>query len=351
MEFNMRRFLCFTFALIAFAFLISGGVVIHALEAATIPDLSEAGPSASTPRNIILFSWDGLDRKVLKELLFARKLPFLAAVIEEGSYQNIDVRGHATSTKPGHAEMLTGLAADVTGVWSNSRYRPVPEGYTVFERLKQEYGNEGITTLFVAGKSANVGGRGPGEYTSGKKKTGKKGGTANKPAKMGPGEPFYFTKRHLDVFDIGGRPAEKVGPRVMDYLEAHGHRRFFAFFHFSDPDHMGHRHGSGSTEYRQAGVICDEWLGRVIQWLRFNDLYDRTLIYVTTDHGFDDNAKSHSNAPDCWLATNDPQVKNGGTIGDIASTILMRFGLPVARLIPPLSGRSLLEAEPLPSIH
>jgi predicted AlkP superfamily pyrophosphatase or phosphodiesterase len=347
----MRRFLCFTFTLIAFAFLTPGGVDIHALEAADTPAFSEAVPRASTPLGIILFSWDGLDRKVLKELLAARRLPFLAAVIEEGSYQDIDVRGHATSTKPGHAEMLTGLAADVTGVWSNSRYRPVPEGYTVFERLKQEFGKEGITTLFVAGKSANLGGRGPGEYTARKKKTGKKGGAANKPAKMGPGEPFYFTKRHLDVFDIGGRPAGKVGPRVMDYLEAHGRGRFFAFFHFSDPDHMGHRHGSGSTEYRQAGVTCDEWLGRVIQWLRLNDLYDRTLIYVTTDHGFDDNAKSHSNAPDCWLATNDPQVKTGGTIGDIASTILMQFGLPVARLIPPLSGRSLLEAAPLSSLH
>jgi hypothetical protein len=118
----MRRFLCFTFTLIAFAFLTPGGVDIHALEAADTPAFSEAVPRASTPLGIILFSWDGLDRKVLKELLAARRLPFLAAVIEEGSYQDIDVRGHATSTKPGHAEMLTGLAADVTGVWSNSRY-------------------------------------------------------------------------------------------------------------------------------------------------------------------------------------------------------------------------------------
>jgi hypothetical protein len=76
----MRRFLCFTFTLIAFAFLTPGGVDIHALEAADTPAFSEAVPRASTPLGIILFSWDGLDRKVLKELLAARRLPFLAAV-------------------------------------------------------------------------------------------------------------------------------------------------------------------------------------------------------------------------------------------------------------------------------
>jgi predicted AlkP superfamily pyrophosphatase or phosphodiesterase len=322
-------------------------VGIQPLEAATAPVLSEVYSGGSIPRNIILISWDGLDRRILKELLDADRLPFLAAVIEEGSYQDIDVRGHATSTKPGHAEMLTGLAADVTGVWSNNKYRPIPEGYTVFERLKQEYGKEGIATIFVAGKFANVGGRGPGEYNRPKKKNQKKRDAANMPAKKGPGEPFYFTKRHLDVFDVAGRPAEKTGPLVMDYLEAHENRRFFAFYHFSDPDHMGHRHGSRSPEYHQAGVICDEWLGRVIQRLKQNDLYDTTLIYVTTDHGFDDNAKSHNNAPDCWLATNDPQVKTGGTLGDITATILIRSGLDVSRLIPPLSGSSLLEVAPV----
>jgi predicted AlkP superfamily pyrophosphatase or phosphodiesterase len=284
---------------------------------------------------------------VLKELLEKDRLPFLASVIKEGSLQDIDVQGHATSTKPGHAEMLSGLRAEATGVVSNNVYRPIPEGYTVFERLRQEFGKEGIATLFVAGKFANVGGRGPGEYSLPKKKTGKKDGAAKAPEKRTPGEPFYFTKRHLDVFDTGGRPAGKVGPLVQGYLEEYGHRRFFAFFHFSDPDHAGHRHGSGSPEYRQAAVECDQWLGKVIRWLRQEDLYKTTLIYVTTDHGFDDNAKSHRNAPRCWLASNDPHVQAGGTLGDIAPTILVRFGLDVSRLIPPLPGRSLLDAPPV----
>ncbi len=68
------------------------------------------------PRNIVLNSWDGLDRLVLWELLAKQKLPNLAATIREGSLQEIRVTGHRTETKPSHAEMLTGLAAKDTGV-------------------------------------------------------------------------------------------------------------------------------------------------------------------------------------------------------------------------------------------
>ena len=139
----MRRYLILTSIFTVFACLLVSSVGIMPLAAATAPALSEVESGGPMPRNIILISWDGLDRKVLKGLLDADRLPFLADVIKEGSYQDIDVRGHATSTKPGNAEMLTGLAADVTGVWSNNKYRPIPEGYTVFERLKQEYGKEG----------------------------------------------------------------------------------------------------------------------------------------------------------------------------------------------------------------
>jgi hypothetical protein len=80
----------------------------------------------------------------------------------------------------------------------------------------------------------------------------------------------------------------------------------------------------------------------IIHWLKDRDLYSTTPIYVTTDHGFDHKAKTHSNAPDGWLATNDPDVKTGGTLSDIAATILTRFGMDVTRLIPPLSGTPLI---------
>jgi hypothetical protein len=50
----------------------------------------------------------------------------------------------------------------VTGVYSNrKRYQPIPEGYTIFERLKKQFGDAGIETLMITGKMQNLGTRGP----------------------------------------------------------------------------------------------------------------------------------------------------------------------------------------------
>lgn len=69
-------------------------------------------------------------------------------------------------------------------------------------------------------------------------------------------------------------------------------------------------------------------------------------IWNETDYGFDEGRKSHRNAPEIWLATNDPLVgppeDRLATQRDIAPTILERFGLDLAQIEPPLPGRSLL---------
>jgi hypothetical protein len=62
---------------------------------------------------------------------------------------------------------------------------------------------------------------------------------------------------------------------------------------------------------------------------------------VTTDHGFDPNARTHENAPHSWLVTNDKWVRRGGMIADIPATILARFGLDLAKLAPLLLGKPL----------
>jgi predicted AlkP superfamily pyrophosphatase or phosphodiesterase len=307
---------------------------------------------SSEVRNIILISWDGVDRSTIKELLAREKVPNLAHLLQEGSFQEIEVRGHATVTKPGHAEMLTGLSADVTGVYGNlhGTYRPIPEGYTIFEHLQTYLGKDSIATIFVAGKKANLGGRGPGVVPLAKRpattsKHSQGGhlpeGADDIPTMEIEGEPFFLTKKHLDVFDVEQRDADIVGPLCLRYLKQYKAMRFFAFLHFSDPDHAGHLHGSDSSQYRQAMVDCDKWLGRIILWLKQENLYGSTLIYVTTDHGFDLHARDHNNAPHSWLVTNDKCVGKGGIIADIAATILVRFGVDLAKLTTPLLGKPL----------
>jgi len=321
-------------------------------------------PPAGAPLNAILVSWDGCDRMVVWELLAKQKLPYLGGVIREGSLQEIEVKGHVTVTKPGHAEMLTGLGIEQTGVISNADFKPIPQGFTIFERMQDFLGGKDkIRTFMVTGKLAHVGGRGPDDvktwFENQKGKKGRGKGRARKSeAPEGAddttegqslGEPFYLTRNRLDVFDADQRDAGEVGPLHLKTLEELQSPRFLAFLHYSDPDHAGHKHSCDSREYREAAIACDFWLGKVVEWLRGKGLYEKTLLYVMTDHGFDDHAFGHGNAPRSWLATNDKAVTHGGILADVPATILWRFGVGLETLEPKLIGKPL--AGPVPEVR
>jgi hypothetical protein len=320
--------------------------------------------AANAPRNVIISSWDGLDRLVVWELLAKQKLPNLAAIVREGSLQEIHVAGHRTETKPSHAEMLTGMGVQDTGVVSNEVYRPIPEGYTIFERLQRHLGGkEQVHTFMVVGGVAHVGGRGPAEVRQWMEEKRnqvalKKYGRSLPPGADDVGyqkeyqaEPFFITRSALDVFDGERRDVSVSGPLFLNYLDRFKTPRFVAFLHFSDPDHAMHIFGSDSQEYREAAIECDQWLGKIVEWLKREGLYDQTLMYVMTDHGADPHAYKHNNAPHSWLATNDPLVTQGGIIADVPATILARFGVEVDRIEPKLIGRPLTGPAEAHAVH
>jgi hypothetical protein len=67
----------------------------------------------STPpqqRSAILISWDGALREHVNDCLGRNQMPNLAQLIKEGRMVNIEVSGHVTDTRSGHAQMLTGLS-------------------------------------------------------------------------------------------------------------------------------------------------------------------------------------------------------------------------------------------------
>jgi hypothetical protein len=287
--------------------------------------------------NVLLIGWDGVQRHRLLELMVAGRLPNLWALIEEGSIETIGVTGHATDTKSGWTQILTGYDPDVTGVYSNGRYQPIPEGLSVFERAQQAFGRENIFTMMVNGKAVHVGSKGPGEPTGGPR--------GQQTEKLG--QPFYNTRKALDVWDGDKqRDAPDVGAAAISALEKAGGKRFLAFVHFSDPDHRGHASGENSPEYEQAIITCDEWLGKLTQWVKDKGLYERTRIYVVTDHGFDEGEKSHRYAPRTWLATNDNAVMMGGHMHDITATLLVRMGVDISKLEPAYPGHALIDAVP-----
>ncbi len=306
-------------------------------------------------RNIILIGWDGAQREHVRECLQRGELPNLARLIREGKIVAIDIL-RTTDTKAGWTQILTGYEPEKTGVFSNGRYQPIPKGYTIFERLEEHFGADNIATVAVIGKKGNVDADPPTKVLAGPiEQRARQGRTqAAQRLRQGkivvengvrylvePGKPFYHASQSMDVFINGLMRDDVVGARTLEMLERYKDRRFFFFVHFAEVDHQGHQYGENSKQYNDALISGDRWLGRIVQKLKELNLYDRTLIYVTADHGFDEGMKTHSDAPYVFLATNDKGIVRRGTRADIAPTILERFGIDLRRIAPPLDGHPL----------
>lgn len=357
------------------------------------------------PRNIILIGWDGAQRAHVQECLQRGELPTLKAISEEGTLVDIDVITGATDTKAGWTQILTGYHPEVTGVYSNSRFRDVPQGLSVFERLKAQFGSDFVCAAVIGKRDhcgeirepfkrkltdeeaariqqqlqqqqerrqrqgtqnaqANQSSDAPRGQRGGQARTGNgRGAAAGQPAQPGAGRqvvgriveedgekylvfegsPYYTMHHACDVWQYGLMEDEKVGTSALKLLEKYKDRPFFFFVHFASVDHNGHRFGENSKEYNDALISNDEWTGRIIAKLKELGLYDQTLIYVTADHGFDEGATRHSYAPYVFLGTNDPLVQREGMRQDIAPTILARFGVDLSKLQPPLDGEPLTQ--------
>lgn len=375
-------------------------VLISLLIVSAISSASVASGASEPIKNAVLISWDGVQRDHLRELLDAGQLPNLKVLIAEGTIVEIDVT-HKTDTKAGHAQMLTGYGPEVTGVHSNSVYRPIPKGYTIFERLEDAFGKDDIATIMITGKGGNLGSKGPAseepliaellwrqlekkgvsrdqvlerlKKVFGDDKVGRaiisiiteapskvlktlSSGFPKSPEgikakrrfamQSHQGEPFYNAKPAIDLFQgDNARPADEVGKLALDSLDQYSKGRFFAFFHFGDPDSAGHKYGENSQEYSNAIIEVDQWLGRIVEKLKELGIYEETRIYVTSDHGFDEGKTTHSMAPYVFLATNDPAIEQRGDQRDIVPTILTRMGVDISKVNPPLLGRSLTDPE------
>jgi len=320
-----------------------------------------------SPRNVIIIGWDAAQRDHLKEMIARNEVPNLMALSKEGALVDIDVVTGATDTKAGWTQILTGYAPDNSGVYSNGRYQPIPVGYTIFERVEQFFGPDNVETRAMIGKKGHVDADPPQkipyekwqkQQTKQKKIEKKQPGKATV-LKGGqiveengikyvsvPGKPYFYTKDHMDMFVNGLMLTEKVATMALENLEKCKDKRFLFFIHFAEPDHVGHKHGENSQEYTDAIKEDDAWTGKIIAKLKELALYDKTLIYIVADHGFNEDSRGHSYAPFVFLATNDKKVNRNGTREDIAPTVLKRFGLDMSKIQPPLDGIPLDEPAP-----
>jgi len=337
---------------------------LAALAALLLCGPAAARAASSAPVSVLLVGWDGCDRKHVLRLLQEGKLPRLASLAAQGSLVATEVTTGHTQTKPGWAEILTGYAATRTGVLSNSDYKPIPKGWTIFERLKERFGPS-FATIMISGKGGNVGTRGPHEIVVNAPHrdpiTHKPTGYLDRDSFDGEtldgkppvwakreGEPFHNAVGSWDVQELSAGRAPRVERRAEKAFDGLDGRRFFAFVHFADPDENGHLHGEGSPEYDRAIMAADHWTGALLDHLAELGVSSRTVVYLTTDHGMDVGGHQHDHAPETFVAAGSGRKLRAGDRKDVTPTIYQELGLPGAGAPwdPPLDGRSLLEAVP-----
>jgi hypothetical protein len=293
---------------------------------------------------LLLVSWDGAARHVVRELVHyqpaheePRECPAerFAPVMPQacGEYWSClpnlcrfeiidswDSEGKPL-TKPQHAQMLTGYSPRTTGVFRNSSAASVPEGYTIYERLKAGHGGE-LKTIHIAGR----------KYVG--------MGVTRKAERAGA----------IDENARRGGPDKRTGvnttARALPLLQKYAGGPFFFFVHYKEADVTAHLRSVDSASYREALIQIDRELGVLIAALDENHAMPETAVIVTSDHGFTGRfhvSREESNLETFVAALNLDLVRGrNAKLLDITPTILDYFGVPTEGLSPPLEGRSLL---------
>ena len=175
-------------------------------------------------------------------------------------------------TLPSHSSMLTGTVPLYHRVRENVNYRLSDSNITIAEILKENGFETGaFVGAFVLDSQFGLD-QGFNTYNDSLKKE-------NKVA-------FMFAERD----------AEEVTYLTDEWLESHRNDNFFLFLHYFDPHspYNFHKHFPFVSKTGQLSSVdlydseiayTDDCIGNVIKKLKYLDLYDSTLLIITSDHG------------------------------------------------------------------
>jgi len=189
-------------------------------------------------------------------------------------------------TLPGHASILTGTYPVFHGVRDNSTYVVRETVTSLAEVLADEgYDNSAVVAAFVLDSRFNLD-QGFASYNDDIDE-----GWSKDELEM----------RAVNAFGFAERKANLVTAAAIDWLEQPRRKPFFLWLHYFDPHqpiNAPEPHSSRFTEpYSSEIAYADEQLGGVLELLKRQGEYDRTLIVFTSDHGeglLDHSESTHS---------------------------------------------------------
>lgn len=223
-------------------------------------------------RNVVLISIDTCRADHLSCYGYSRDTtPNIDAVARDGILFK-----HAVTpvplTLPAHSSMLTGTTPLRHKVRDNSNYQLSESNITLAEVLRQNGFHTGAAVgAFVMDSQFG----------------------------MDQGFDTYdddISEKNAKAFMYNERSAEKVSRFAETWLKEHHEDKFFLFLHYFDPHaiYKAHRRFlffsrpsvfTPIDRYDSEIAYTDHYVGRVISILNKLNLYDSTLLIITSDHG------------------------------------------------------------------
>jgi arylsulfatase A-like enzyme/cytochrome c-type biogenesis protein CcmH/NrfG len=220
---------------------------------------------ASAPVNgpIVLVSIDTLRADRVGAYGYAKgRTPAIDRLAREGILFE-RAYAHVPETLPSHVTMLTGQLPFESGVRDTAGFRISDDTRTIAELLRDRgYATGGVVSSFLLRKETGIS-RGFTFFDSERPA----GATA---------APLSLTR--------DGADSEAVAEHWLDSV---GTPRAFLFLHIAEPHapYTPHQRFKDLEPYDAAVAYADEIVGRLVQYLKAHQLYDRSTILLLSDHG------------------------------------------------------------------
>lgn len=226
--------------------------------AAAVPALSRGAEGGKTPPRVVLISVDGIRTDGLQKA----KTPAIDALFSEGSFSWTTRDVMPSITLPNWTSHLVGAGPEqhgvVENVWSPKKNRIPPtvvdaDGYypSVFQVLKEQV--PGVKTAFYW----------------------------NWRPLINPYNPKHFDESFFEENDAFSESYAKA----LDFLKANREAPTLVFLYDVHTDHAGHRHKWMSPQYIKSIEEVDEAVGKLVEQMKAEGLFEGTHFFFLTDHG------------------------------------------------------------------
>lgn len=256
--------------------------------------------TAQKKHKVIFVIADGIPADVIERL----SMPGLAQITRQGGYTRAHVGGEKggysetpTISAVGYNSLLTSTWVNKHNVTDNDIAAPNYNYRNIFRFFKQQYPEKktAVFSTWLDNRTKLIG---------------------SSEAAAGNLQPDYaFDGLELDTVnyphDTAGYFYKRIDDAVTDTAAAiiKRHAPDLSWVYLEYTDEMGHRHGNGQ-QLDDAVRILDQQLGRLWNAISHRLQYhqEEWQIYITTDHGREDNGYHHGGQGErertTWIATN-----------------------------------------------